>query len=108
MQTQKAYRHGDVVLLQISKLPKGLLSAKTKILMVGNTGNHHSFDKGTFYPQDDKKFVIGYFRAKGTTLLHSDHGEKSGGTRKAKLPDGIYEVRRQVESTHQGMKPVID
>lgn len=76
--------------------------------MIGVTGNNHSFDNGVFYEKKDGDFVIGYFEAKNTTLLHNDHGIQKGHTREAKIEDGIYEVRRQVEQTIEGMKPVQD
>lgn len=101
-------RHGDLGLVEIKKLPKDLKPSKTKILMIGNTGNHHSFDNGVFYEKQEGQNIIGYFEAKNTTLFHNDHGEIKGQTREVKLEDGIYEVRRQNEETIDGMKPVVD
>lgn len=106
---QGLYRHGDLCLKPIDKLPKGLKKESTKVLLAGNTGNNHSFDNGSFYPKAEGEFVRGYFVAKNTTLSHVDHGEGDKGTSlKAKISDGVYEVRGQVEKTHEGMKQVID
>lgn len=108
MKSIVAVRHGDLGLFPTKNIPKGLKKSSTKILMIGNTGNHHSFDVGTFYPHVDGSWIIGYFKAKNTTLFHTDHGVKEGLVRKAKIVDGIYEVRRQVETLHEGFRPVID
>ena len=102
------YRHGDLCLLGIEKLPNGLSKSKTNILLAGNTGNNHSFDNGVFYEKKEGEYILGYFVAKNTTLLHNDHGEVKGNTRTAKIEDGIYEVRGQVEKSHEGLTPVVD
>ena len=104
MKQQKAYRHGDICLLKISKKPTGLKKSNTKTLLaVGSGGNPHTFDNGVFYPVKDKEFVIGYLQAKNTKLFHSEHSPRGG-----KIEDGLYEVRRQQEFTHKGMVAVID
>lgn len=99
------YRHGDICLFQIEKLPKGSKASKSNVLLaVGSGGNPHTFDIGIFYPAIEKHdFIIGYLKAKNTKLLHAEHSPKG-----ASIADGIYEVRRQVEFTHSGMKQVID
>lgn len=72
--------------------------------MKGQTGNSHLFDNGSIFLKEVNQYVFGYFKAKNTTLFHPEHG-KDG---KAKLPDGLYELRRQVEYTPNGLVPVID
>ena len=106
----KAYRHGDLCLLEIKDLPEGLKKSTSKILMTGSGGNHHKYDVGEFYPVKQPGFVVGYFIAKKTKLLHRDHGVKKANSKfkEASIADGIYELRRQSEDTHQGMKPVQD
>lgn len=105
----KLYRHGDLALVEIKKLPKGLVKSKTNILLAGNSGHNHSFDNGTFYEKVEGDYIKGYFVAKNTTLRHEDHGDtKNGSVLEAKIEDGIYEVRGQVEKSHDGLKPVID
>jgi len=102
------YRHGDIALIGIKNIPDKLKESKTKVLHDGKS-HTHSFDEGTFYKKSDG-FIIGYFRAKNTTLFHPEHGKivKGKSLKEAKIKDGCYEVRVQQEITHEGMKPVID
>lgn len=105
----KAYRHGEIAFEVIEKLPENLKETKDKEFKKGSHGNSHSFDNGVFYPKKENQFIIGYFEAKNTTLLHSEHGEKSNKKLKeANLPDGIYCVRQAVEFINGEMKQVID
>lgn len=106
----KNYRHGDLALIGIKELPKNLKPSKTKILMTGSGGNNHSIDKGTVYLKNEDDFIFGYLEAKNTKLYHIEHGNKVKGKslREAKIKDGIYELRKQMENTHSGMKQVID
>lgn len=98
------YRHGDLALIQKKKKPTGLKKSETKTLLaVGSGGNPHTFDTGTFYPVTGDDFIIGYLQAKNTKLFHVEHSPKG-----VEIEDGLYEVRRQVEYTHEGMKQVID
>jgi len=94
-------RHGDLALVKIDKLPKGLLETKTKVLLTGSHNNNHSISVGKVYFKQVDGFVFGYLVAKKTTLNHIEHGG-------VKLVDGVYELRKQVEQTHDGLKPVID
>jgi hypothetical protein len=107
-----AYRHGDLCLVVKEELPSGLTPLDSKVLMTGSGGNDHTFDQGTFYPNpQEDQFIIGFLEAReGTQLFHKDHGEvvKGETLRIAKLPAGIYELRKQQEFTHEGMRPVID
>ena len=105
-----AYRHGDLTLIQIDELPLGLKETATKVLMTGSNNNPHSFDNGKVYFKNVDAFVFGYFVAENTTLKHPDHGKRVKGKklRKAKIKNGIYELRNQVEATHRGMIKVID
>ena len=100
-------RHGDLGLFSIDELPSGLIASETKVLMTGSGGNDHIFDKGTFYAFSEGQ-VVGYLVAEGTTLLHPDHGKKGKGMRKAQIEDGIYQCKRQIEATHDGMRSVVD
>jgi hypothetical protein len=100
----KNIRHGDIAFVEIEKLPKGLKSVKTnKIMEGGSGGNSHTFKGGIFYPKVDGSNIIGFFKAKDTKLYHIEHSPEG-----CKLENGVYEVRRQVEYTHEGMKQVID
>jgi hypothetical protein len=105
------YRHGDLALIGIKELPQGLKKSTSKILMTGSGGNHHKYDVGEFYPIKQQGLVVGYFVATSKTkLYHPEHGKKIKGKeqREAKIEVGIYELRKQQEDTHTGMKPVVD
>lgn len=104
------YRHGDLCLFEVSELPAGMEKSDEKVLMAGSHGHNHTYDNGDFYPHEDG-LVIGYLvAATNTKLFHPEHGRivKGKELREAKIPQGIYQLRRQQEDTHDGMKPVID
>lgn len=106
----KNFRHGDMALIGVEKLPDGLTASTSKVLMKGSGGNDHAFTAGTFYPNEDGQ-TVGYFVAvEGTRLVHPDHGQIVEGQalRQAEIPAGVYEVRRQVEQTHDAMRFVED
>lgn len=100
------YRHGDIALIGVKEIPTGLKISKSKTIHKGKT-QEHKFDNGKFY-LNDGEIVIGYFIAKNTTLLHPDHGKGNKGDKKAKIKDGVYEVRVQQEITHKEMRRVED
>lgn len=106
----EVFRHGDLGLVGVVSLPNGLKKSSSKVLMNGSGGHNHTFDHGEFYPAG-KGLVIGYLAANNRTrLYHPEHGKavKGKDLREAKIPAGIYELRRQQEDTHDGMKPVED
>ena len=99
----KAYRHGEIVLEKIDKLPENLKEEKTNILVKGRTGNSHTFKGGKIYIKNVDTFIFGYFEAKNTKLYHPEHSPDG-----AKLPDGYYQLRKHNEYTPEGLIPVID
>lgn len=106
----KSYRHGDLALIGVEVLPTGLKKSNENVLMSGSGGHHHTFDHGEFYPHQNG-LVIGYLAASSRIrLYHPEHGKvvKGKSLREAKIAAGIYELRRQQEDTHDGMKPVVD
>jgi len=103
MKNLNIVRHGDLILKQIKELPQDLKETKTKILLKGSHEHNHSIDKGKVYLKNVDKFVFGYLVAEDTKLFHDEHSPKG-----AELENGIYELRRQVEYTHAGMKQVVD
>lgn len=105
----KLYEHGDMTMVEIVKLPDGLTESASRILLEGKSNQHCHRGNGTWYPRVIGQFVVGYFVAKKTALTHLEHGEETGGNLKtAEIADGVYEVRRQSELTHEGMKQVVD
>ncbi len=105
----KCFRHGEICFELIDSLPTGLEKSKNKEFLKGSHGHAHSFSKGEFYPKVENEYIFGYFVAKGTKLLHEEHGDKEvGGLKESKLPDGIYKLRRAVENINDELKQVID
>lgn len=106
---QKVTRHGDLALVEIKSLPDGLIPSETKTLMQGSGGNNHDVKNGTVYLKDVDQFVFGYLIAlPKCQLLHPDHGKGEGPIKSADIPEGVYELRRQFEQTHDVMRPVVD
>lgn len=101
---QKAYRHGEIMLLKVSKLPAGLKISDQKTFMVGSHGNSHSVNQGKIYFKEDG-ISFGYLVAKDTILLHPEHKDETGG---AKIPNGVYKLIKQQEYTPDGLIPIID
>ena len=104
-------RHGDLVLIEIDKLPEGLTETNSKIIMTGSGGYDHTFNKGKLYLKNVSQFIIGYFVSEeGTILFHKEHGKivKGKELREIVLPEKIWEIRKQQRDTHEGMKPVLD
>lgn len=106
----KAIRHGDLLLVETEKLPSGLTVTDTDIIMHGSNGNAHKAVDCKLYLHNEGQFIIGHLvTGEKACLLHKEHGKGKGEFKKAPLPaNKIYELRRQVEDTHDGMKPVID
>ena len=107
----KNYRHGDLCLMGIKKLPKELNETETDIIMTGSHGHNHTVVNAKLYLKPSGDFVIGYMKAdKGCVLFHPEHGTIVEGKklREAIVEPGIYELRKQCEDTHDGMKQVID
>lgn len=108
----KIYRHGEICLQHIKELPKGLKKANTDTIVEGGSGdNPHKAINCDIYFKNVDQNVFGYlFAKKDAALLHPKHGDyvKGKQLKEARIPEGAYELRRQVEITHEGMKPVID
>lgn len=100
----KNYRHGDTCYVGVSKIPKGLKVQKSNVVLFsGSGGNPHTFEGGSFYKKEGDGFILGYLKAKNTKLFHVEHSPKG-----VLIKDGLYEVRKQVEYTHEGLRQVID
>lgn len=106
------YRHGDLALIGRFSLPEQYgKPSKDGIIMRGSHGHDHTVKNGELYLTHDDRFIIGYLVAKqGCILLHPEHGIQIKGKeqREAPISPGIYELRKQFEDTHDGMKQVID
>lgn len=110
MNKTNVYRHGEIAFVQIDALPSDLQKSESKDIIKGQTGNSHSISCGDLYFQNKGQYIFGYLVAKNTILLHSEHGDevKEGKKRKAYIPDGIYELRKQQEFINNELQPVID
>jgi len=110
MKKQKLYRHGEIGLALIGKLPENLKLSDSKTIVKGSHGHSHNISQGELYFIDVNEYVFGYLVAKDTKLLHLEHGTKVEGQemREAILPDGVYELRKQQEIINNELKPVID
>lgn len=112
----QAIRQGDLTYIPDQenysvKIPDGLKKADTDVIIKGSGGHDHKVVDGEIYFQSSGQFTIGYLKAnKKTKLLHAEHGNivKGKALKEANLKEGIYEIRRQVEETHEGLRPVLD
>jgi hypothetical protein len=105
----KMYRHGEIGLVLIDKLPTGLTKSDSKVIMQGSHSNSHLIDNGELYFKNVNQYIFGYLVAKNTKLLHKEHGETNKkGLRQATIPNGIYELRKQNEIVNSELKPVVD
>lgn len=117
---QTLYRHGDLALTQIEKLPDNLKKSNTKVLMTGSHRNDHKIDKGDVYFKNVGQYIFGYLVAKNTKLFHKEHGNQwirnnhkkseylGNNTKVAKIENGIYELRKQQEFVNKELIPIID
>lgn len=110
---KQAIRHWDVLLVKIDKLPDWLTKSNTKIFLAGKN-NNHEISQWEFYqiknPDTlrDSEFHYGYLVAKDTTLIHNEHSPMSDTNRNACIPDGVYKLYKQKESTADWFKIVLD
>lgn len=89
---EKMYRQGDILLIKVETNPL-TVAVNTDILREGTiTGHHHKIVHGKiFFQPIDSNHVFAYVAAeKECKLVHDEH-------KTIKLPEGIYEVRRQRE-----------
>ena len=100
---QKAWRHGEIVFLKVTSIPK-LAETKSNIFAKGSHGHDHSFKGGKMYLLEKPEgFIIGYFVAKDTKLFHDEHSPKG-----CELPNGKYQIIKQQEFINKEMVQVID
>ena len=108
MKKTKCYRHGEIVFETINKLPGEMQQTKATEFLKGSHGNPHTFNNGKLYLKKENNFVFGYFVAKDTMLFHVEHGKGNDKLKKAKLPNGIYRLRRQNEIVNDELRQVED
>lgn len=100
MNIQKQYRQGDVYVLKIDKLPKGLKKKNTNVLVHSDSTLHdHTLVKGTVYVDKTGKMYADV--PSKTQIVHTaDHDPID-------IPKGVYEIRRQIQHTMGDMTQVV-
>ncbi len=99
----KIFRQGDVLLKQITELPKGLKLKRDKVLAYGEiTGHMHQFLNPyteLFIDMEGKQFV---YLVEDSLLEHEEHAS-------VMIPQGTYEVviQRQFDLL-EGTRKVVD
>jgi hypothetical protein len=99
------YRHGDVLLKKIDKLPEGLKKLKDrKVIKYGEATNHsHRFSDGDyqFYEADNKRLFLQVFTP--SPLIHEEHEEII-------IDPGMYEIEEEQEFDYvdDTLKKVVD
>ena len=112
----KVYRQGDLCLIPNQRnfkveIPKNLKKAETNIIMQGSGGHPHKVEDCEIYFKNIDTFIFGYLKAnKNAKVLHIEHGVYTKGKqlKEGVIPEGIYQMRHQIEDTHEGMKVVVD
>lgn len=93
-------RQGDVLAIQIDKLPKSLKKKKDNVLVHSDSTMHdHTLVKGTVYVDKNGKMFADV--PKKTQIVHTmDHDPID-------IPKGVYEIRRQTEHLMGDMVRVV-
>lgn len=87
----KSYRHGDLLLKQIDRIPCGMVPKDDLVILEGEmTGHAHRLDGpgGQILVSDDGTMVVEVLSQVG--LIHEEHD-------RIDLTPGLYEVVRQRE-----------
>lgn len=101
-----AYRHGDLMVVPVQSIPKGLFLKKNTELLEGEvTGHVHRLHAGKVWsiePTEENNFLLGYFElAETTPLTHEEHET-------IELPPGKYKFMAQREYDPQEIHQVAD
>ena len=83
------FRQGDVLLRQISGLPSGVEKVNDSVLARGEaTGHSHRIEGGRVFRTGNGQLLVQV--EKEAELVHEEH-------RQITIPQGTYEVVRQIE-----------
>jgi len=78
----ECYRQGDVVLIPVKQLPKGL-TKKDNVLAYGEvTGHKHLMTKGDVFTNGQRQYVV---LEQPTELVHEEHSPQT-------IQKGVYQV----------------
>jgi len=98
----KKFRHGDVILKEVAKIPKEATKVKGLILAEGEASGHYHQIKDTSAAVQLQKAEKKYLRVnKVATLTHEEH-------KPIEIPVGNYEIIIQKEYEPQGYRNVTD
>lgn len=101
---KRHYRQGDVLLVPVASIPKGLKQTKKVTLALGErTGHHHTIYAGAVGFADDENGLASYIEVggDGAELTHQEHDT-------IPLPPGKYENVSQFEYTPEAIQRVAD
>ena len=100
--TKKVIRQGDVYLIKVDSLPKGL-KEKDKVLARGEvTGHQHQLTSTKTKVMVDNKGNQYASVTETDTLVHEEHADLT-------IPSGLYAIRLQREfSPLEGIRQVMD
>lgn len=101
--TVKLIRQGDVLLVEVSQLPKGLKEKDKTIAFGEATGHHHRFETEqvqVFVDGSEQQFVQ---VKKPSKLIHEEHQE-------LEIPKGNFKVvlQREFDVLNDSVRKVMD
>ena len=104
----KIFRHGDLLLVEVSQLPNEAKKTERSVLLEGEASNHfHRISGATVYeipeePVDANNYTLGYLTVeKEAKLTHEEHNA-------IEIPAGIYKFLCQREYDPQENRRVRD
>lgn len=107
---EKMAAQGDIVIIKIDELPKGLTEVKSKkyhVVAHSETGHHHVLEakKTKFFQGSDPMLCYAVVMTDIAELVHQRpfNTHETIGIKK-----GTYEIRRQREYTPEGWRRVAD
>lgn len=87
----KMYRHGDLLIKEIEKIPKKLIELKTKTLAFGEvTGHAHVLSAGKTFAKNMKSEPEFLLLEQDAELTHEEH-------KPILISKGVYQVIRERE-----------
>lgn len=104
MKKYKPMRQGDVLIIQVNKIPEGLKQTKKVTLALGEaTGHHHTIYDGAVGYASSIDSLAEYFEVTGESadLTHQEHGA-------IPVPKGKWRSVIQTEYTPEELKKVVD
>lgn len=99
---RRLWRQGDVLLVEVQRIPEGTSIAADGVVALGEmTGHRHRFERGIQRHVDASGNQWIEVRDAFSDLVHEEHGT-------IRLPRGLYRVKIQREYTPQAIRPVED